>query len=88
MEVSLSPSQPEAEKPLNAEEALKKMTELVRKAEAAVDEACKHADQYNLSFRWDLAYGMGGRYYGGTSAQGNDWETSYESGWVASSETC
>lgn len=55
-------------------EATKKIAELVKVAETALEEAEKLATQYSISFSWDgPGYGMGGWF------QSNEWQSSSSS---------
>ena len=56
----LSESEFEKEK----QEAEKQIEVLVKEAHEKIDEAERLADKYELSFDWDLSYGMGGSYDG------------------------
>ena len=56
----LSESEFEKEK----QEAEKQIEVLVKEAHEKIDEAKRLADKYELSFDWDLSYGMGGSYDG------------------------
>ena len=60
------------------------LAELVRKANAALNEATEFADKYHLSFRFGPAYGMGGTYEGDPAERyGDD-----DDGWYSSSMSC
>lgn len=49
---------------LDQQEAAKLLSEAVKNAWTALSHAESIADHYKLSFRFDIAYGMGGRYEG------------------------
>ncbi len=68
-------------------EEMTKMYNKIKEAQAALNEACKIADENSFSFGWDLAYGMGGYYEGkGTKSFRNS--VRKEGEWVSSSENC
>lgn len=81
---------------LTAQEASKKISELLADARAAIAAAEALADEHSLEFGWDIAYGMGGSYMGkGVEAYGWDYEQRKEvykpleeGRWVSSSENC
>lgn len=76
---------------MNRKEAFQKISELKKEAIGKIDEAKKFADQFGISFNFDLAYGMGGTYYPPSSKRTDDWSASsqfYESGWVSSTSNC
>jgi predicted nuclease with TOPRIM domain len=56
----LSQSESEKEK----QEAEKQIEVLLKEAYEKLDEAKRLADKHELSFDWDLSYGMGGSYDG------------------------
>lgn len=71
---------------LTQEEAIKKLAELVQNAEHALAKACEFVNEYpeyELSFSFHPAYGMGGYYDGGF-----DSENDSENGWHPSSLSC
>ncbi len=73
-------------------EALAKIDEKVKAAYALIKEAEALADEAQVEFGFDLAYGMGGTYYpkkkeDGTSEEDGSWYSSNE-GWVSSSSQC
>jgi hypothetical protein len=59
----------------------------VKLAEAMklIREAQALADQYKLSFSFDVSYGMGGTYYGDPAERDEDYSSD---GWLASSNSC
>lgn len=57
----------------------------VEEAHKLIKECEKIADEHKLSFRWSLAYGMGG-FYSGDPAERAEYET--EQGWISSSSNC
>ncbi len=67
----LSESEFEKEK----QEAEKQIEVLVKEAHEKIDEAKRLADKYELSFDWDLSYGMGGSYDG----EEGEWKSSSDS---------
>ena len=54
----------ESEQEREKQEAEKQIETLLKEAHEKIDEAKKLADKYELSFDWDLSYGMGGSYDG------------------------
>ena len=77
----------------NRKEAAEEIEKLKAEAEAKLKEATDIADKFGVAFSWDFAYGMGG-YYQPSKTDGSvddaegDWESSGDSGWQASSESC
>jgi hypothetical protein len=66
------------------EEASKLIAEKIAQAEALIKECEKLGKENDVSFSWNLAYGMGG-YYGpawGSSSEEEEWA------WNSSSESC
>ena len=57
------------------QEAEKQIEVLVKEAHEKIDEAKRLADKYELSFDWDLSYGMGGSYDG----EEGEWKSSSDS---------
>lgn len=65
-------------------EALAKISELTKQAVALIRQAEEIAKQAKVSFGLNIAYGMGGYFYGA-----KDDEDGYsEEGWVSSSQNC
>lgn len=79
-------------------EANAKIAELIKEAEAKLNEAARIADQVQVDFYFEgMGYGMGGTYH--PTKEGvsrDDWVNSeydyddewYESGWQSSSSSC
>jgi hypothetical protein len=67
-------------------EVQKQIDEKLQVAYAAIREAQRIADKENVSFRFDLAYGMGGTYMP-EGDEGRDGEND-DNGWAASSRGC
>lgn len=61
---------------LTEQEAAQRMLQFVSEAYAALAEAERIADKFNLDFRFDATYGMGGTYCG------------EEGQWYPSSQSC
>jgi hypothetical protein len=68
---------------MTKEEAVARISVLVGAAHENISEAENLADEFGLDFSFDLAYGMGGTYYG----EGHDYEW-VEHGWNSSSQSC
>jgi len=66
----------ESELEKEKQEAEVKIESLIKEAYEKLDEAKSLADKYELSFDWDLSYGMGGSYNG------------EEGQWRSSSDNC
>lgn len=65
-----------SDKEINKEDLLKAITIHLSKAYTEIHQAELIANEYNLSFDWGLAYGMGGYYNGGRGE------------WISSTEQC
>lgn len=77
---------------ITAKEASGLIAEQVRIAENAISEAERIADASGVGFSLDIGgYGMGGYYRPEEKkpeGADDDWESSDESGWQASSQSC
>ena len=77
--------------PMTEKEAAEKISVLLAKASASLTAAQKIADESGVDFSWDgPTYGMGGRYSARTKPEDvdDDWESSGDDGWMASSHSC
>lgn len=75
----------------NKEQAKKKIDALVQQAHHIIQEAESIADDWKLSFNFEIAYGMGGRYQGDIKQRW--WESDWgldpgDQGWLPSSRSC
>lgn len=80
---------------MTKEEATTKIAELLKEARTKLNEATEIADEAGVSFFWDVAYGMGGRYISEKAAREHTWRKEgsplYEGedyGWISSSASC
>lgn len=72
-------------------EKILELSRLVEAFDAALDAACKYADENGLEFHIGPAYGMGGTYIGDTHPERKELEQSsnrMDNGWLASSTSC
>lgn len=68
-----------------------KLAKLVEEAEAALAEAEAFANEHNLTFTFEPAYGMGGTFYPGARCHDDSWLSDHigsEGGWISSSAEC
>lgn len=81
----------EVDETLSKKEARIKIADAVNAAQSALTIAQAYADYYGESFGWDLAYGMGGTYFGKGSDQHPNEDCSSsdtDDGWYSSSQSC
>lgn len=79
--------------------ALKAISEKLKQARDLITECEEIADEADVIFSFDVAYGMGGTYHppkkkaerpadADDDWEDSDWESSDEDGWVSSSANC
>ncbi len=76
-----------------SQELYKELQEKVKTARVALEECEAFADEHGLSFSFNPAYGMGGRYYSKKSAMedyglSEDKINEEQYGWRSSSQNC
>lgn len=81
----------EAERRRQGREAAQKAIQLkITEAQRLLDESVTLADEYGIGFDWRPFYGGGAHYYGAVKEnyENDDWYSSGNSGWQASSMRC
>jgi hypothetical protein len=74
---------------MNDKDKTEQLAKLVQNIDNAVQAAMQFADDNALKFNLDVAYGMGGTYFGKTLESRESIDRNYDNGgWLASSQSC
>jgi hypothetical protein len=73
---------------LTKQEAAAELAKLVANINSAISDAERVADEHGLDFSLDMAYGMGGTYYGENHEYVSGRESWADAGWNPSSQSC